>query len=310
MSPAPQMLNTGRRPPSGGGRAEAVRTSQHVDGCGFFRPRVGFQVRGYAFEALLGQGVFGRVFRVQSGESVCACKVSRLGDKYRAQCVQEAEIMKELRGKGVCPDVVDCFEEFGLFFMVMELCAQSLMSYLQRRPAGLRLPEMRLLASGLGKCLSTLRELEIMHCDVKPDNAMLLRENDLGSLRLVDFGSATRGESPHEYLQAIGYRAPEVVFGRKPYTRALDLWGAGVILFEARTGRQLFHPASNTELCLQMLCLLGTPPAELAERRFYTPAQFRFFFQHREALLRIGVAEDDQFFPEETILALALKKQN
>ena len=180
--------------------------------------------------------------------------------------------MQSLRGKGVCPDVIDAFEEHGLTFLVTEMCAQSLTSYLQRHPAGLGLAQMRELAGALGRCLAGLRDAEIVHCDIKPDNIMLLRENDLRTIRFIDFGSATRGESPHEYLQALGYRAPEVVFRCKPYNCAIDLWSAGVVLFGARTGRQLFHPASNAELCLQMLCLLGTPPPELAMHRFYTPA--------------------------------------
>lgn len=216
--------------------------------------------------------------------------------------------MKSLRGKDVCPDVVDAFEEHGVSFLVTEMCAQSLTVYLQKHPAGLRLAQMQELAGALGRCLSTLREAGIVHCDIKPDNVMLLRENDLRSVRLIDFGSATYGEPAHEYLQALGYRAPEIVFRCKPYDRAIDLWSVGVILFEARTGRQLFYPASNAELCLQMLCLLGTPPTELATRRFYAPAQFRFFFQHRETLLRLGISEDASFFPEEALLALALKK--
>ena len=308
------MLNGSSRPPP---RAQVVHGTsspsspsqkKKIDGCGYFRPKVDDLVRGYTFRASLGQGVFGHVFQVTKDEKTYACKVSRSGDKYKTQCAQEIEIMKELQGRNVCPNVVDSFEEFGLMFLVIECCAQSLTNYLQRHPAGLRLAEIKQLAGAIGRCLAVLKEKEIMHCDIKPDNIMLLRENDLDTVRLIDFGIATHGESHHEYLQALGYRAPEVVFGSKPYTRAIDLWSTGVVLFEARTGRQLFHPASNAELCFQMLCLLGVPPEELAALRFYVPAQFRFFFQHRDALVRANVSEDEQFFPEETLLALASKK--
>lgn len=63
-APAPQMQNSAKSP---------------LDSCGYFRPKVGEVVNGYAFCAQLGQGVFGRVFRVEKGGNVYACKVSRSG---------------------------------------------------------------------------------------------------------------------------------------------------------------------------------------------------------------------------------------
>jgi serine/threonine protein kinase len=52
-----------------------------------------------------------------------------------------------------------------------------------------------------------------MHRDIKPENIMFKVKNDIGTLKIVDFGLATRWDLPqylHPKCGTPGYVAPEI----------------------------------------------------------------------------------------------------
>lgn len=75
-----------------------------------------------------------------------------------------------------------------------------------------------------------------MHRDLKPEN-LLLKKKVAGSLdpidvKIIDFGLSKAMEEPiaHTFLGTRGYLAPEML-QRREYTRAVDAWALGVIVF-------------------------------------------------------------------------------
>lgn len=58
--------------------------------------------------------------------------------------------------------------------------------------------------------LSVLRESNIIHCDLKPEN-VLLKGLDSGEIKVIDFGSACfENRTMYSYIQSRFYRSPEV----------------------------------------------------------------------------------------------------
>ena len=80
-----------------------------------------------------------------------------------------------------------------------------------------------------------MHQKNIIHRDLKPENLMLSREPrsplDL-EVKIIDFGLSKRLEGPvtHSFLGTRGYLAPEML-QRREYSRAVDAWALGVIVF-------------------------------------------------------------------------------
>ena len=106
----------------------------------------------------------------------------------------------------------------------------------------------------------------IIHRDVKPANVLLADDGRI-SVRLLDFGLAQFDEA--ETLTAVGdvpgtlaYIAPERLSGEEA-TSAADVWGVGVLLWEALVGT---HPFRSVPL-QQMVGAIGAGVPPLAPAR-------------------------------------------
>jgi hypothetical protein len=187
----------------------------------------------------------------------------------------EARICATIRHPNVV-STLDVVEEMGELFLVIEyvesMSLSSLLAAVEER--GERLPPavvVRIVADALTGLhaaheATDLRgnRLEIIHRDVSPQNVIVGLD---GTSRLIDFGIAKAASrisvtSSGVLKGKLRYMSPEQV-KRKPIDRRADVFAAGVVLFEALTGRRLFAGDDEGDVLLGILVTEVPAPSSL-----------------------------------------------
>eukprot|EP00911_Craspedida_sp_UC1_P002058 UC1_evm1s1589 len=93
---------------------------------------------------------------------------------------------------------------------------------------------------------------DIVHRDLKVENMLLDRA---GNVKVIDFGlcnSMAGKDALETWCGSLAYSAPELLH-KKPYGKAVDVWGVGVCLYVMLTKRLPFPCESLTQLHALML---------------------------------------------------------
>jgi serine/threonine-protein kinase len=95
------------------------------------------------------------------------------------------------------------------------------------------------------------RPSAVLHRDVTPGNILL---DETGIVKLADFGLARamdreRMTRPDIVKGKAAYLAPEIVRGKGPSVQS-DLFGVGIVLWEALSGLRLFHGENEVKSAL------------------------------------------------------------
>ena len=105
----------------------------------------------------------------------------------------------------------------------------------------------------LKKILSAIEYLhskQICHRDIKPENIMLSRENDLNSVKIIDFGLSAQNFDKlynNDYCGTLIYMAPELI-EKKLYCISVDIWSIGVLMFVLlNKGRHPFYVKGDSK---------------------------------------------------------------
>ncbi|XP_020539993.1 serine/threonine-protein kinase ATG1c isoform X1 [Jatropha curcas] len=202
----------------------------------------------------IGSGSFSVVWRARHrihGTEVAIKEIatSRLNKKLQDSLMSEIFILKRINH----PNIIclhDIIEEPGRIHIVLEYCkGGDLSMYIQRHG---RVPEatakhfMQQLAAGL----QILRDNNLIHRDLKPQNLLLSTNDSNAVLKIADFGFA-RSLQPRGLAETLCgsplYMAPEIMQLQK-YDAKADLWSVGAILFQLVTGKTPFTGNNQIQL--------------------------------------------------------------
>lgn len=211
----------------------------------------------------LGAGNFGIVYQAfeisdPSNPQARAIKVTKSDPRYHQQALLEIQILQRLMEKTSDDEkqnisiLFDVFDYNGHLCIVMELLSWDLYTVLKKRNyIGIPVTLVQSVAKNLLKVLIALKRCEIIHCDIKPENVLLV-DGVSPYVKLIDYGSSQYVTHQQRfYIQSRYYRAPEVILGIN-HSYQIDIWSFGCLLFELFTGIPLF-PGQNEFQMLQFI---------------------------------------------------------
>ncbi len=112
----------------------------------------------------------------------------------------------------------------------------------------------------LGRAVWFCHARFVLHRDIKPNNLLIAAD---GEVKLADFGLARSFADPYPNMthQVITrwYRPPELLYGARHYSGAVDVWSMGVVFAELIL-RTPFLPGHSDVHQLDLICqAVGTP---------------------------------------------------
>lgn len=222
----------------------------------------------YLLEEPLGRGATGTVWRARQRETAGAeaAVAGQPGETVAIKVLKEElandadVVMRFLRERSVLlrlthPNIVrtrDLVVEGDLLALVMDLIdGPDLHRYL-RENGPLTPVAAALLTAQIADALAASHADGVVHRDLKPANVLLDERDGAMHPMLTDFGIARLADSPgltrtHEFVGTPAYVAPESAEGR-PQTSAVDIYGAGILLYELVTGRPPFAGGTALEV--------------------------------------------------------------
>ncbi|KAJ1679283.1 hypothetical protein EV182_002368 [Spiromyces aspiralis] len=219
------------------------------------------------------EGTYGVVFRArdrQTGE-VVALKQLKLDKELSGFPITSLrEIHTLLLAKH--PNIVSVREivvgrKPTLIFLAMDYIEHDLKVLMQDMKASstqFLQSEVKTIMLQLLSAVAYLHDNWIVHRDLKTSNLLM---NNRGEIKVADFGLARKYGSPlrnmTQLVVTLWYRAPELLFGEREYSTAVDMWSVGCIFAELVTGEPLFPGKGEIDQIGQIFSLLGTPTDEI-----------------------------------------------
>ncbi len=223
----------------------------------------------------LGRGGMGVVYKAQDTrlDRFVAIKFLpshlSMSPENKMRFMQEAKATAAMSHPNILP-VYDVGEHEGSMFLVLELVeGQTLSSYIANLKSGSGIPVTRAIdwLSQIAHGLSDAHEKNIVHRDIKPQNIMIARNDQM---KVMDFGLAKLNvdsalTKAGTSLGTLSYMSPEQANGIPADFRS-DIWSLGVVFYEMLTAELPFkaeHAAGLTYLIVN-----EDPPApSILDRR-------------------------------------------
>ncbi|HEY1950231.1 MAG TPA: protein kinase [Bryobacteraceae bacterium] len=223
----------------------------------------------FRIEERIGEGGMGVVYKAFDCKKECSVAVKTLKGEMESTSIErfrkEWKVLADLNH----PNIVDVLD-VGTFFddghlrpyFVMPLLRGDTLDKLIGTSSPRLTPERVIdIISQTCRGLQTAHDHGVVHCDLKPSNLFVLRDDavkiiDFGIVRLVDAESRTdvRG-TPH-------YIAPELL-DMKPANVRSDIFSLAVVCYEALTGQKPFDGSTMEEVIEAIRTRMPSPAWKL-----------------------------------------------
>ena len=183
------------------------------------------------------QGAFGKVIHVKEKKTNQDLSVKIIDKRQGNQGLikkmkEEISILKKLDHENIVK-FYGHMETSNQFLIKMEYIKYGTLSQWMKKHKKISEEEASLILRQVLSAVAYLHNNQICHRDIKPENIMLSKENDLNSIKIIDFGlSAQNFDSLYnsDYCGTYIYMAPEEI-ERKSYYLSVDIWSIGILMY-------------------------------------------------------------------------------
>jgi serum/glucocorticoid-regulated kinase 2 len=213
-----------------------------------------------AFDLLkvVGKGSFGKVMQVRKKDT---CRIYALKTIRKLHIVSRSEVNHTLAERTVLAQINNPFivplkfsfqSPEKLYLVLAFVNGGELFHHLQRE-GKFSVWRSKFYAAELLCALECLHGFNVIYRDLKPENILL---DYTGHIALCDFGlcklNMAEQDKTNTFCGTPEYLAPELLLGQG-YTKAVDWWTLGVLLYEMMTGLPPFYDENVQEMYRKIL---------------------------------------------------------
>jgi calcium-dependent protein kinase len=219
----------------------------------------------FNFLSSIGKGTFGLVREaIEIGTNNRYAIKTLLKSQHEGERTEflkkEVEILRELKDEN--PHIISCYnvyEDRNSVHIIFDLIeGGDLFDYISDSTDNNNYLTEKQAVGFFVQILDALHFLytkRIVHRDIKLENFLIIQKDKEILLKLIDFGFASKIPQCGFLTEPIGspYNvAPEILLG-KPYDSKVDIWAAGVLLYNMVSGKQPFSGDSEEELAEKII---------------------------------------------------------
>ncbi|KAI0268365.1 kinase-like protein [Gloeopeniophorella convolvens] len=216
--------------------------------------------RDFEFLKLIGRGTFGRVFQVRKKDTkrIYAMKVLSkkeiIAKKEVAHTIGERKILQRSLDSPFLVGLKFSFQTDTDLYLVTDFKSGGELFWHLQKETRFSEERARFYIAELVLALEHLHKYDIVYRDLKPENILL---DATGHVALCDFGLSKpdlgADELTNTFCGTTEYLAPEVLLDEHGYSKLVDFWSLGVLLFEMCCGWSPFY-AEDTQQMYKNIC--------------------------------------------------------
>ncbi|KAI0068802.1 serine/threonine protein kinase [Artomyces pyxidatus] len=216
--------------------------------------------RDFEFLKLIGRGTFGRVFQVRKKDTkrIYAMKVLSkkeiIAKKEVAHTIGERKILQRSLESPFLVGLKFSFQTDTDLYLVTDFKSGGELFWHLQKETRFSEERARFYIAELVLALEHLHKYDIVYRDLKPENILL---DATGHVALCDFGLSKpdlrSDELTNTFCGTTEYLAPEVLLDEHGYSKLVDFWSLGVLLFEMCCGWSPFY-AEDTQQMYKNIC--------------------------------------------------------
>ncbi|KAJ8374948.1 hypothetical protein SKAU_G00055280 [Synaphobranchus kaupii] len=226
--------------------------------------------------------MFGDVAKFRRRRARKLVSIKRVSREHYSMYIRESRVLAALADQAE-NHIVRFYEAFvdqQYFYIVQEAMDQNLYEFQKRNGLNkLEVWDIRTIILQLLLALAKLKDMGIVHTDIKEENIMLVNQRRQPfRVKLIDFGSYY---TIHDLasmwtpdIQPRCVRAPEVILGVPGCNAKVDMWSLGCVMGQMALGRSLFPSKCELEMLHAIFGTRGLPSARMLDAGIKTKMFF------------------------------------